>query len=198
MHNKNRDLILGVIGILMLAIIALVVIDLAETSRGQIDTYGTVPDYNFIEMNGDEFGKLQMFGKYSIVNFFFTSCQGPCPFMNSKVAELYNKYVTSEDVQFISISVDPATDSLHVLQEYAKRFGVNDNRWRFLRGEIDEVQALTEKGFKLAGNLPNLHSTKLILVDRTGNIRGYYDSFEEESLNLLTAHIRTLLKKEQG
>jgi len=118
--------------------------------------------------------------------------------MNSKVAELYSKYVTSRDVQFISISVDPATDSLHVLQEYAKRFGVNDNRWRFLRGEIDEVQALTEKGFKLAGNLPNLHSTKLILVDRTGNIRGYYDSFEDESLNLLTAHIRTLLKKERG
>ena len=73
MHNRNRDLIFGVIGILVLAILALVVIDLAETSRGQIDTYGTVPDYNFVEMNGEEFGKLQMFGKYSIVNFFFTS-----------------------------------------------------------------------------------------------------------------------------
>ena len=71
-----------------------------------------------------------------------------------------------------------------------------DDRWLFLRGELDEVQTLTEKGFKLAGDLPNLHSTKLILVDRQGNIRGYYDSYDDDSLNLLTTHVRALLHSE--
>ena len=196
MHNKNRDLILGVIAVLMLAIISLVIIDLADTSRAQIGIFGQVPDFTFVEKNGEAFGKQEMLGKYHIVNFFFTSCQGPCPFMNAKVAELYKKYVTSDEVRFVSISVDPATDSLHVLREYAKKFGVTDDRWLFLRGEIDAVQALTEKGFKLAGDLPNLHSTKLILVDRRGNIRGYYDSYDDDSLNLLTTHVRTLLHSE--
>ncbi len=196
MYHKNRDLIIGVIGVLLLAIVSLVIIDLADTSRAQLDTFGPVPDFTFVEKSGDEFGKKDMLGKYNIVNFFFTSCQGPCPFMNSKVAELYKKYETTNEVRFVSISVDPANDSLAVLRQYAKDYGVTDDRWLFLRGEIDEVQALTEKGFMLAGNLPNLHSTKLILVDRTGNIRGYYDSFEDESLNLLTTHVKALLQSE--
>ncbi len=196
MHNKNRDLILGIIIVLLLAIISLVSIDLADTSRAQIEIYGQVPNFTFVEMNGEAFGKQEMLGKFHIVNFFFTGCQGPCPFMNAKIAELYKKYATSDEVHFVSISVDPATDSLHVLREYAKKFGVADDRWLFLHGEIDEVQTLAEKGFKLAGDLPNLHSTKLILVDRQGNIRGYYDSYDEESLNLLTVQLRALLHDE--
>ncbi len=198
MHPKNRDLMLGVIAVFLLAIISLVIIDLANTSRTEIDFYGTVPDFTFVERNGEAFGNQQMLGKYHIVNFFFTSCKGPCPFMNSKVAELYQKYSTTDQVRFVSVSVDPATDSLAVLRKYAREYGVTDNRWLFLRGEIDEVQNLTEKGFKLAGNLPNLHSTKLILVDRRGNIRGYYDSFDDGSLDLLTVHLRALLQNESG
>lgn len=46
----------------------------------------------------------------------------------------------------------------------------------------------------LAGDLPTIHSTKLILVDPTTKIRGYYDSFDDEKLKLLTIHVKELLK----
>jgi len=193
MYHKNRDLFIGLTSIVILAVVGLLVINMANTSRDQVVILDPVPDFSFIEKNGESFGLDNMKTKISIVNFFFTSCQGPCPYMNSRVAELYKKYSTTDQVQFVSISVDPETDSLHVLEKYAKDFGVTDDRWLFLRGEIDEVQQLTEKGFKLAGELPNLHSTKLILVDSLGRIRGYYDVYNEESLNLLTEHVRTLL-----
>ena len=114
--------------------------------------------------------------------------------MNSKVAELYRKYSTTNKVQFVSITVDPENDTMQVLQEYAANYGVNDNRWLFLRGELSDVQQLTEDGFMLAGELPNLHSTKLVLVDQNGSIRGYYSCYEEESLKLLTAHVKEMLK----
>jgi protein SCO1/2 len=116
--------------------------------------------------------------------------------MNSKVAELYKKYSTTDKVQFVSISVDPQNDSLHVLKKYAQRFGAVDRRWLFLRGELDQVQELTEQGFLLAGELPNLHSTKLVLVDQSGFIRGYYSCYDEEDLKLLTIHVKELLRKE--
>jgi protein SCO1/2 len=193
MHRKNRDILFGITAVIVLAVIALLVIELANRSRERIEVYGQVPEFDFVEMDGESFGSEDMLGTISIVNFFFTSCKGPCPYMNSKVAELYRKYITTDQVRFISISVDPATDSLHVLKKYAQEYGAGDDRWLFLRGDIDQVQQLTEEGFKLAGELPNLHSTKLILVDRKGNIRGYYDSFDEESLNLLTIHVRSLL-----
>ncbi len=52
---------------------------------------------------------------------------------------------------------------------------------------------VSENGFMLAGDLPTIHSTKLVLVDSDRKIRGYYDSFDEESLRLLTVHVRELL-----
>jgi protein SCO1/2 len=70
---------------------------------------------------------------------------------------------------------------------------VTDNRWLFLRGELEEVHRVSEQGFKLAGDLPTIHSTKLVLIDKDQKIRGYYDSFDEESLRLLTVHVRELL-----
>jgi protein SCO1/2 len=190
-----RSLLTGIGAALLLAILGLIVIELAQQSRQELDEFGEVPDFSFVNQSGDRFGLPEMLGKINIVNFFFTSCQGPCPYMNSKVAELYQKYSTTDMVRFVSISVDPETDSLEVLRNYAARFGVTDDRWQFLRGPIDEVQNLTESGFHLAGELPNLHSTKLILVDSKGVIRGYYDSFDEHSLDLLTIHTKALLRE---
>jgi protein SCO1/2 len=181
------------VGFFLLAVCALVVIYLANQSRADLRVFGTVPAFEFTERSGAVFGSKQMKGKINIVNFFFASCKGPCPVMNRRVAELYQKYATSREVRFVSISVDPDYDSLSVLTEYALTYGVTDDRWLFLRAPIEEVYRVSEKGFKLAGELPTIHSTKLILVDRELNIRGYYDSFEDESLRLLTTHVRDLL-----
>ena len=189
-----RTLLLGVSGALVLAIIGLIVIEMAQDSLQVPEQLGVVPNFSFVDQNGNAFGKTQMLGKINIVNFFFTRCQGPCPYMNGKVSELYQKYSTTDKVRFVSISVDPVNDSLSVLRNYAARFGVTDNRWLFLRGPLDEVQQLTENGFHLGGELPSMHSTKLVLVDPQGNIRGYYDSFDEASLDLLTVHTRELLR----
>lgn len=193
---KFKGLILGIFGVFFLAVLALLVIEISNRSRAQIAVLKEVPPFEFTERDGTSFGKQEMMGKINIVNFFFTSCQGPCPFMNSKVAELYKKYSTTDKVQFISISVDPQRDSLNVLKKYAQKFGAVDRRWLFLRGDLKQVQELTEKGFLLGGELPNLHSTKLVLVDQAGFIRGYYSCYDEESLKLLTVHVRELLRKE--
>ena len=184
---------LSLVGLFFLAVVTLVVIYFANQSRSDLMIYGQVPAFEFTESGGKPFGSAEMKGKINIVNFFFTSCKGPCPVMNAKVAELYQKYITSNEVRFVSISVDPDRDSLPVLQAYAKEHGVNDERWLFLRAPIEEVYRISEEGFMLAGELPTIHSTKLILVDRELSIRGYYDSFDEESLRLLTTHVRELI-----
>lgn len=195
MKNTISGLVSGIIAVFVLAILALVVIESANKSRYDLPDYGSIPEFRFTERSGIAYGKEDMRGKINIVNFFFTSCKGPCPFMNSQVAKLYRKYATSSHVQFISISVDPQRDSLSVLQQYARDFGVSDDRWLFLRGPLHEVEKLSEKGFMLGGELPSLHSTKLILVDNAGHVRGYYDSGDDSSLDLLTVHVRELLRK---
>ena len=198
MKNKRKftGLVVSIIILFFLSVCALIVIELANKSRSDLPILGEVPEFTFSERSGASFGNDDMQGTINIVNFFFTTCQGPCPIMNAKVADLYKKYATTDQVRFVSISVDPKRDSLSVLKEYAQRMGVVDNRWLFLRGELDEVHRVSEKGFMLAGELPTIHSTKLILVDRDQQIRGYYDSFNDENLRLLTVHVRELLYEE--
>ena len=198
MNNKRKftGLVVSIIILFFLSVCALIVIELANKSRSDLPILGEVPEFTFSERSGASFGNDDMQGTINIVNFFFTTCQGPCPIMNAKVADLYKKYATTDQVRFVSISVDPKRDSLSVLKEYAQRMGVVDNRWLFLRGELDEVHRVSEKGFMLAGELPTIHSTKLILVDRDQQIRGYYDSFNDENLRLLTVHVRELLYEE--
>jgi protein SCO1/2 len=190
---KIKGMFTGILILFFLSVSAIIVIDLANKSRSNLPVLGEVPDFQFTERSGESFGKNNMRGTINVVNFFFTTCVGPCPIMNARVAELYQKYSTTDQVRFVSISVDPKRDSLTVLRKYAEDFGVTDNRWLFLRGEKEEVHRVSEKGFMLAGDLPTIHSTKLVLVDRNQKIRGYYDSFDEESLRLLTVHVRELL-----
>ncbi len=195
---KLKGLFVSIVALFVLSILALIVIDMANTSRRDLPILGTVPDFQFTERSGESFDNYNMQGRIHIVNFFFTTCVGPCPIMNARVAELYQKYSTTDQVRFVSISVDPKRDSLAVLQKYAKEMGVVDSRWLFLRGEIEEVHRVSEKGFMLAGELPNIHSTKLVLVDKNLQIRGYYDSFDDENLRLLTTHVRELLYEEKN
>jgi len=152
----------------------------------------TVPDFEFKSHLGDNFSNADFNAKISVANFIFTNCPGICPVMSREMAAIYEQYEGDEDVQFVSFSVDPARDSLEALIEYAERWNVTDQRWKFLRTEKEAIEALYEGGFKLGGELPRGHSGAFVLVDQNGIIRGYYNYNEEESLVLLNDHLKIL------
>ncbi len=183
-----------VAGALFAVVSAVVVVGRAETSRAEMPVLWMVPPFSFVERSGEPFTEAGFYGKISIVDFFFTSCHGPCPVMGANLAQLYRTYAHSDKVQIVSFTVDPVADSLPVLQDYAVRFGVNDRRWLFVRGDTGSVSRLCEEGFKVSGDLPGNHSTRFILVDANGNVRGLYPYDSEGSLALLQEHIRELAR----
>lgn len=176
------------------SLFALLVVDFAEQSRNEIPMYDLVPEFSFVESKGEKFELENLKGKINIIDFFFTSCRGPCPLMSNEMEKLYSYYQSTDKVQFVSISVDPKRDSLAVLKAYAEKHGVIDNRWNFLNGDIEEIKRLSEEGFKLGADFPDMHNTNFILVDQNGTIRGYYDPFTGASMKLLKTHIRQLGK----
>ena len=190
-----RRIIILLAVLITLVAVALTVIQKGQDSQSALPVLYELPDFTFTERQGVIFSRDDFKGKISIVDFIFTNCPGPCPFMSSKMADLYQIYSNTDKVQFVSISVDPNRDSLNVLKEYAERFGVTDNRWVFLRAPMLEVIDLYENGFKLGGILPVDHSTKFILVDQNATIRGYYDCYDEISMKILKTHIRELVGK---
>jgi hypothetical protein len=103
------------------------------------------------------------------------------------------------NLAFVSFSVDPARDTSEALAAYARRYGA-DVRWTLLTGAHEAIRPLCVQGFRLAfddqpevAQEPILHSVRLVLVDRTGQIRGYYDATDAEALSRLREDARRLL-----
>ncbi len=195
MQFKKTSYILGPAIILLIG--AWLMVRQVTPSAKELPILGQVPNFEFIERSGKPFGLEDMKASISVVDFIFTSCPGACPVMSSKMAKLYEFCKGNNRIRFISISVDPENDSLEILNQYAVEHGVNDDRWVFLRAPIEHVVELSVKGYKLAAdNLPSGHSTKLVLVDERGRIRGYYDGLSDESTEEIRTDIGRLEKKE--
>ena len=200
--NGKKPLPWLVLASLILAVIlagfGYYVIRQADKSRSSLPILGEVPDFQFRDQNDRPFSRGQMLGQVCVVDFIFTRCQGICPVMANRYTHLYRLFREAPDLQLISVSVDPEYDSPEVLSQYATSYGVTDGRWILLHAPLDYVKDLCENGFMLpAEDLPQGHSGKFVLIDRQGQIRGYYDHDSDADQNLLKIHIRALLKAEE-
>ncbi len=174
------------------------VIEKANASH-EIPIIKKVPNFNFINQNGETFSHNQLKNKITVLDFFFTNCPGPCPIMTYNMKSLYNDFSSSDDVQFVSITVDPENDNIKVLKNYADINGINDQRWQLLTSELSKIKSLKRDGFMLyADELPQGHAIKFILIDEHGNIRKYFDGTDEGSLSILKKDISNLVKSIQN
>ena len=195
-RSLPKLVILIIAALIILTIMALLVINQADHSRSVLPLLGTVPGFEFTERSGTPFGSENMKGKINVVDFMFSNCKTKCPVMVVNMGDLYEYYKGIDRVQIVSISVDPARDTLETLKAYADEHGVTDNRWVFLWAPVEEVIDLSENGFKLAAEgLPMGHTTKFILVDHLGQIRGYYDGMDETSVDKIKTDISKLLRE---
>ncbi len=168
------------------------------TVNGQpvLPIYSQIPSFSLTERSGKPLGMDDLRGKVWVADFFFTSCPGPCPRMSERMAELQQGLAGNAEARLVSVTVDPETDTPAVLSDYANRFHAHPDRWYFLTGEKSAIHRLAKEGFLVAGvDDTLLHTTRFLLVDRQGRLRGYYDSSDEESLKKLLADVRTLLRE---
>ena len=196
MSSLNKKLVLAFFFIFMLGSFGFFVIDKATKSRiDNIGIIGQVPSFSLTNFDGSVITEKQLDNKISIVSFIFTQCEGACPIMSENMSILQERFASSNDIQFLSITTDPDYDTLEVLNEYSSNYS-NKNNWYFLKGNIIDVIELSEKGFLLsAALLPAGHSTRLVLVDKQLNIRKYYEGTIESNIFELQSDIVTLLNQ---
>ncbi len=167
-----------------------------------VSSYGNVPEFTLINQDGRNFGSADLRGKIWIADFIYTTCPGPCPMISNRMSELQEP-LKKTDVHLVSFSVDPDKDTPKVLQTYAEKLGAEPGRWDFLTGPKSTIYNLSRDGFKLAasdGSEANgipVHSTRMILVDRHGEIRGYYDAVAADAITKLVADTTHLLGEQQ-
>jgi protein SCO1 len=176
-------------------------VEVQRLASRQIQSYGSVPPFHLTNQDGKPFGTSDLAGKIWIADFIYSTCPGPCPMISTRMSEM-QKPLEKTDVHFVSFTVDPEKDTPERLREYVGQLHAEPGRWDFLTGPKSEIYDLSLNGFKLAAasrsseNPEPLHSTRMILVDRHGQIRGYYDATTADAITKLLADTNHLLKEQ--
>ncbi len=142
-------------------------------SEKPLQLLGEVPDFQLIDQDGKDFKGSSLEGHVWVADFVFTTCQGPCPRMTAHMKQIQE--ATDSSVGLVSFSVDPDNDTPAALSAYAKGFNADTSRWHFLTGDKKLLGSLGKDTFKISGVGEGVdHSTRFVLVDGKGRIRGYY------------------------
>ena len=155
---------------------------------------GEVPEFKLVSETGQTFDSRVLDGRIWVADFFYTTCEGPCPMMSRHMHQIQTQTaVELPDVRLVSFTVDPDHDTPPVMAEYAKHFKQDPARWTFLTGPQTQLNEVGLKGFKLNpvdGSMA--HSTRFTLVDRKRRIRGYYLTSDDGFMPKLMHDIRQL------
>jgi protein SCO1/2 len=182
------------------AVLVMREMEVRHLARRELPNLGSVPSFQLINQDGQPFGSANLTGKIWIADFIYTTCPGPCPMISSRMSEM-QKPLEKTDVHFVSFTVDPDKDNPARLRQYADRLRAQPGRWDFLTGPKSTIYDLSTQGFKLAASENGgdqgqpMHSTRMVLVDRYGQIRGYYDATEADAVTVLVADANHLRKE---
>lgn len=165
--------------------------------------FGVVPDFALTDPAGQVRTGASLRGTPYVLAALFTRCTGPCPAIAANLARLQRELADSGAL-LVTVTVDPGFDTPEVLAEYAEGWGADPDRWIFLTGSPDEVDALVRRGFLLAVDRAGLgerppgqavtHDTRLVAVDAAGKLRGYYDGRTDAGRDALLARMRFLAR----
>jgi protein SCO1 len=181
--------------------------------NGKDTVFHQIPAYDLQDANGKKFDGSAVQSKIYVADFFFSRCGTICPTLSNSMSRVQDIFLNNDDINFVSYTVDPRFDKDAVLVNYAKKYEAKAGKWHFVTGDKKNLYDLAIKGFFLPVSDASvydskvkieeafIHSEKLVLVDKKGQIRGYYDGTDKKDVDRLVAEIRILLdnyKKEEN
>lgn len=85
-------------------------------------------------------------GKAVVINLMYTHCEDACPLETARLAQVRRLLGErpGRDINFYSLSIDPARDTPAVLHAYAEKFQTGPG-WLFLTGDQSDIQLLAQR-----------------------------------------------------
>jgi len=164
-----------------------------------------IPEFALIDQQGRSVNQSALEGKVSVVDFIFTHCPLQCPAMTGQMWDISQK-LKGAGVQFVSFSIDPATDRPARLREYAGGYDIPG--WMLLTEQETPVQHVArsilsdEIGFLVrdlegdtietpAGEILNIqHPTKIFLVGPERQILATAEFAIQEQVDMMIERAR--------
>ena len=163
-----------------------------------------VQPFSFTNQDGEAVTDKNLLNKITVVEYFFTTCKGICPKLNTNMKQVYEIYKNEPDFQILSHTCNPDTDSVSVLKHYSDSLQVNTKKWIFLTGRKDSLYQMARGSYLLDDPKNNvekiedqfIHTQFFALVDRQGKVRGkIYDGLKMLEVEQLKQDISKLLKE---
>ncbi|MBM3989711.1 MAG: SCO family protein [Planctomycetes bacterium] len=155
-------------------------------------------DFELVDQLGAAARRADFAGAPTVLDFIFTTCTGPCPRVSANMARVQQR-TAGTSVRLASFSVDPETDTPEVLAAYAQGYGADATRWRFLTGAEEQIDGVLRslwlarsKNDEVALGMRVTHSTRLVVLDGRGVLRGMYDGESEAGVEGALARARWL------
>jgi len=160
--------------------------------------YHRIADFSLTNQDGKTITQDDYKNKIYIADFFFTTCQTICPIMTDNMHDIQKKIITDNEVMLLSHTVTPEIDTVAQLKRYADEKGVNASKWNLVTGDKKQIYALARKSYLAVkengdgGPFDMIHTENFMLIDKTRQIRGFYDGTDPKDIDRLLNDIKIL------
>ena len=213
---KYFAIVFGVISVIIIAIIfnilnvdkplpiyqpAMVNAELVDSTLIDVKKYHKIADFSLTNQNGKTITQDDYKNKIYVADFFFTTCQTICPIMTDHMTDIQKEIKNDSEVLLLSHTVTPEIDSVPQLKKYALKKGVDDSKWNLVTGDKKQIYDLARKSYLAVKDNGNgdaydmIHTENFMLIDKKGQIRGFYDGTNPDDIERLIGDI-DILKKE--
>jgi protein SCO1 len=134
-----------------------------------------------------------MKGKQALVNFMYASCNGACPMVTEKLAQVHRalKDRMGKDLFIYSITLYPERDDPDALKTFAQMHGALLPGWTFLTGDLYDVETIRFRLFRenhIKFDLDrDFHATKIRIINDATNCWTHANPYS--SLQTILQHI---------
>lgn len=149
-----------------------------------------VPDFTLTDQMGAPVSLSQLRGQVVVVNFVYTSCALTqfCFRVTNHLATVARRFDErlGRDLTLLTVTFDPARDTVAVLRDYASQWKADPRSWKFLTGDVEAVRRVCDLfgvDFYPDEGLMN-HSLRTVVVDRGGALAGRIEGNEYSAAQL--------------
>jgi protein SCO1/2 len=171
------------------------------TAKPTLADIGAAPAVALVDQAGKSFELDKLHGKVVLVSFIYTTCNGSCPATTHTLYRvqqaLKGARLWGKQVEFVSISLDPARDTPDVLDNYARIYDADTKFWHFLSGppaDVARVIAAWGMWARIGPSGTLDHPSRIFLVDPSGRQREIYN-LEFLKPDSVLQDIRTILEE---
>ncbi|MBX3239858.1 MAG: SCO family protein [Chitinophagaceae bacterium] len=178
-------------------------LNIIDTSKSRLPVLSNVKPFNFTRQDGESVSEKGVDGKVYVAEYFFTTCPGICPKMNTNMKKVYEELKQEKDFIILSHTVDPVNDTVARLKFYADSLGADASNWWFLTGSKEALYKTARESYIIddpknnASNIDEdfLHTQFFALVDKDRRVRGIYDGLKSSEIRKLISDARELLQE---